>query len=143
MLEVIAEVEAFRDLGEMSQESDDVVPRLPLDLVDAGDIEGRILRLGPDRLRGILRDHAELRQCIRRMRLDLEPDPEPRLRLPDRGHLRAGIAGNHRELRGSWAKHVGSSSQVFFTPRFNRSASARPPESVWACKTRGWALHSV
>ena len=29
------------------------------------------------------------------MRLDLEPDAEAGLRLPDRGHFRAGIAGDH------------------------------------------------
>jgi hypothetical protein len=29
------------------------------------------------------------------MRLDLEPDLEARLRLPDGGHFRAGITGNH------------------------------------------------
>jgi hypothetical protein len=32
------------------------------------------------------------------MRLDLEPDFEARLGLPDGGHFRAGIAGYHRRL---------------------------------------------
>src|SRR5450756_1427989 len=54
--------------------------------------------LGPDRPGGFLGDGAEFRQRIRRMRLDLEPDLEARLRLPDGGHFRAGIAGNHRRL---------------------------------------------
>ncbi len=84
------------DLGQMGQEGDDVVLGLALDLVDAGDVEGRVLGLGPDRLGGVLRDDAEFRQRVRRMRLDLEPDLEARLRLPDRGHFGTGIAGDHR-----------------------------------------------
>ena len=35
---------------------------------------------------------------VRRMRLDLEPDLEAGLRLPDGGHFRAGIAGDHGAL---------------------------------------------
>ena len=42
-----------------------------------------------------LRDHAELGQRVGGMRLDLEPDAEARLGRPDRGHLGAGIAGDH------------------------------------------------
>ena len=86
------------DFGEMGEEGDDVVMGLALDLVDARDVEGRILALGPDRLRGFFRDHAEFRQRIRRMRLDLEPDLEAGLRLPNGSHFRAGIAGDHRRL---------------------------------------------
>ena len=63
------------------------------------DIEGGVLGLGPDRLGGFLGDHAEFRQRVRRMRLDLEPDLEAGLRLPDGSHFRAGIAGDHRRLR--------------------------------------------
>jgi hypothetical protein len=36
------------------------------------------------------------------MRLDLEPDLEARLRLPDRGHFRAGIAGDHQAAPRQW-----------------------------------------
>ncbi len=86
------------DFGEVGQEGDDVVLGLALDLVDPRHVEGGVLRLGPDRLGGFLRDHAEFRQRIRRMRLDLEPDLEAGLRLPDRGHFRAGVARNHRRL---------------------------------------------
>ena len=86
-----------------------------------------ILGLGPDRLRGFLRDHAELGQRVRRMRLDLEPDLEARLRLPDRGHFRAGIAGDHRELRARWAGRKRRSRPMFFTPCFSRSGCGRPP----------------
>jgi hypothetical protein len=52
------------DFGEMGQEGDDVMLGLALDLVDALDIEGRVLALFPDRLRRLLRDGAEFRQRI-------------------------------------------------------------------------------
>jgi hypothetical protein len=32
------------------------------------------------------------------VRLDLEPDAEARLRIPDRGHLGAGVTRNHAGL---------------------------------------------
>ena len=83
------------DLGEMGQEGDHVVLDLALDLVDARDVEGRVLALGPDRLRRFLRDDAELGHGVGGMRLDLEPDAIARLRLPDRGDLGAGVAGDH------------------------------------------------
>ena len=85
----------FRQMG---QEGDDVVLGLALDLVDARDIEGGVLGLGPDRPGGLFRDHSQFRQGVRRMRLDLEPDPEARLRLPDGSHFRAGVAGDHCAL---------------------------------------------
>ena len=90
------------DFGQMGQEGDDVVLGLALDLVDPGDVEDGILGLGPDGLGGLLRDDAELGQRISGMRLDLEPDLEARLRLPDGGHFRAGIAGDHRRLWVFW-----------------------------------------
>ena len=88
------------DFRQMGQEGDDVVLGLALDLVDPRDVEGGVPGLGPDRLGGFLRDHAEFRQRVRRMRLDLEPDLEAGLGLPDGGHFRAGIAGDHRRLVG-------------------------------------------
>ena len=129
------------DLGEMGQEGDDVVLGLALDLVDARDIEGGVLRLGPDRFRGVLRDHAEFGLRVRRMRLDLEPDPEARLRLPDRGHFRAGIAGDHRELRGSWAGHFRQLQPKVFTPRFSRIGRWKPHarSAGWKTPTR-WRM---
>ena len=45
------------------------------------------LALLPDRLRGFLRDDAELGHGVGGMRLDLEPDAELRLRRPDGRHL--------------------------------------------------------
>ena len=45
---------------------------------------------------GFLRDDAELGQRVAGMRLDLEPDAETGLGLPDGDHLGAGIARNHR-----------------------------------------------
>jgi hypothetical protein len=83
------------DLGQMGQEGDDVMLGLALDLVDALHIEGRVLGLGPDRLRRILRNGAQFRQRVGGMRLDLEPDLEAGLRLPDGGHFRTGIARDH------------------------------------------------
>jgi hypothetical protein len=37
------------------------------------------------------------------MRLDLEPDLEAGLWLPDRSHFRASVTGDHRGLRTSGA----------------------------------------
>jgi len=86
------------NLGQVGQEGDDVVLGLALDLVDPRHVENGVPGLAPDHLRRLLRDHTEFRQRIRRMRLDLEPDLEAGLGLPDGGHFRAGIAGNHRLL---------------------------------------------
>jgi hypothetical protein len=47
------------------------------------------------------------------MRLDLEPDLEAGLGLPDGSHFRAGIAGNHRKLRTSWAGREASPADCF------------------------------
>ena len=49
-------------------------------------------------LGGFLRDHTEFRLGVRRMGLDLEPDLEAGLGLPNGGHFRAGVAGNHCAL---------------------------------------------
>jgi hypothetical protein len=87
------------DLGQMGGEGDDVVLGFPLDLVDPRHVENHVAGLGPDRLRGLLRNDPQFRLRIGRMRLDLEPDLEARLGLPDGGHFRAGIAGYHRRLR--------------------------------------------
>ena len=106
------------DFGQMGQEGDDVMLGLALDLVDPGDVEGGVLGLGPDRLRGFLGDDAEFRLRVRRMRLDLEPDLEAGLRLPDGGHFRAGVAGDHRAT---------PQAILFFTPCFSKSYRARPP----------------
>src|SRR6266849_5986690 len=72
---------------------------LALDLVDAGDIEFGVLALGPDRLGGLLRHDAELRKRVGRVGFDLEPDTEARLRFPDRGHIWAGVTGDHGQPR--------------------------------------------
>ena len=81
------------DFGQMGQEGDDVVLGLALDLVDPRDVEGGVLGLGPDRLGGFLGDHAEFRQRIRRMRLDLEPDLEAGLRPPRWRPFPGGYSG--------------------------------------------------
>jgi hypothetical protein len=49
------------DLGQMGREGEDVVLGLAFDLVDTGDVEGDVTRLGPDGFGGFLRDHAEFR----------------------------------------------------------------------------------
>ena len=82
------------DLGEMREEGDDVVLDLALDRIDTRHVEGGGGALLPDHLRGLARDHAELGQRHGGMGLDLEPDPELRLRRPEGGHFRAG--GNAR-----------------------------------------------
>ena len=83
------------DLGEMSQEGDHVVLGCALDRVDAVHIEDGVAALLPDGARGLLGDDPEFGHGVGRMRLDLEPDAEAGLRVPDRGHLGAGIAGDH------------------------------------------------
>ena len=76
-------------LGEVGQKGDDVVVGLALDLVDALDLEGAAL---PHRARRALRNDPERGLRVAGMGLDLEPDPEPVLRLPDPGHLAAGCS---------------------------------------------------
>src|SRR2546430_1167599 len=79
-------------LGEARQERDHVVLHLALDLVDARDVEAALL---PDRLGGFLGNDALGRERVAGMRLDLEPDAEPVLRLPDGAHLRPAVARDH------------------------------------------------
>src|SRR5882724_2331374 len=86
------------DLGKVREEGDDVVLHLALDLVDARDVEGGGPALGPDGLGRLFRDDPELGHGIGRMRLDLEPNPEARLRLPDCGHFWSGVARDHGRL---------------------------------------------
>ena len=84
------------ELGQVSEEGDDVVLHLALDLVDARGVEDGLRAFLPDRRGGLARHHAELRQRRRRVRLDLEPDAEARLGRPDRHHLGTAVAGDHR-----------------------------------------------
>jgi hypothetical protein len=65
--------------GQPGQEGDDVVPRLGLDLVNAGEVgigkggHGGVALLA-DHLGGILGDRAVFRHGLAGERLDLEPD---------------------------------------------------------------------
>jgi hypothetical protein len=98
----------FRNMGE---EGNDVVLDLRLDGVDARDIEGGVLALFPDRLGGFLRDDAEAGHGVGRMRLDLEPNAEARLRRPNRRHLGPGItrdghAASPRASAAAWRMAV-------------------------------------
>ena len=71
-------------LGDIGQEGDHVVPCLALDLVDPRDLERAPSRAPPRRA---LRDDAELCLRLARIGLDVEPDAEPVLGLPDRRHV--------------------------------------------------------
>jgi hypothetical protein len=98
------------EFGEMGEKGDDVVLDLALDLVDARGVEFRRVAFFPDRLRRGLRDHAEFGHGVGGVRLDLEPNAKPRLRRPDRCHLRTGVARDHDlvfwlTFHGCAAKH--------------------------------------
>ena len=80
-------------LGDIGEKGDDVVLGFLLDLVNAGDLELRALADQAGRLLG---DEAQFGLGVAGMELDIEPDLEFRLRLPDRRHLRAAITRNHR-----------------------------------------------
>src|SRR3954451_21328062 len=104
------------DFRQMGEKGEHVVLGFALDLIDSGHVERDVAGLGPDRFCGFLWNYPEFRQRVRRVRLDLEPDLETRLRLPDGGHFRAAIAGNHRLLLA-----------LGVTPRFSRSRRMKPP----------------
>ncbi len=81
-------------LGHVGEERDDVVVGDGLELVDARDLE-RGVRAD---VRGLLArdaDLAELGLRLARENLDLLPDLELVLELPDAGHLGAGVARDH------------------------------------------------
>src|SRR6266545_1779413 len=126
----------------MGQEGDDVVLGLALDLVDPRDVEGDVACLGPDRLGGFLGDDAEFGLRVRRMRLDLEPDLEAGLRLPDGGHFRTGIAGDHQALqancflRRALANRTGR-GHPYGAARAGKPRALAGPKAAWAAAT-GW-----
>src|SRR5262249_17270292 len=80
----------------MCEERDDVVLDLALDLIDAVDVEGRVLALGPDGFCGALGGEPELRHGVGGVRLDLEPDAKAGLRRPDFRHRRPGVTRDHQ-----------------------------------------------
>ena len=90
-------------LGDRGEEGDHVVLDLPLDRVDAGDVEAAAPLHG---IGGMLRDLPELGHRLGGIGLDPEPDAEPGLGLPDAGHLGAAIAGDHRLRKGLSARDV-------------------------------------
>src|SRR5262249_13954830 len=89
------------DFREMREEGNDVVLDLRFDRIDACDVEFGSLALVPDFPGGVLWDDAEPGHGVGGVRLDLEPDAEFRFRRPDRGHLGAGVARNHRPFMAS------------------------------------------
>ena len=86
------------------RKGDDVVFRHTLDLIDAVDVERNLPGLVPDRPGALFGDHTDLRERVAGMRLDLEPDLEAGLRLPDLDHGGAGIAGDHADNSGFGSK---------------------------------------
>ena len=85
------------------EEGDHVMLGHRLDRVDRGDVDGRVGGPPvPQRLGGGLRHDAEIGELLGRVRLDLEPDAVLGFRLPQSGHLRAGVAGDHVRLRCGW-----------------------------------------
>ena len=86
-------------LLDVGQERDHVVARGRFDRRDPLGIDDRFdaaLGRGADRRGGRLRHLAMPGHCLERCELDLEPEPQPVLRRPDRGHRRAGVAREHR-----------------------------------------------
>src|SRR5215813_13749500 len=79
----------------MGQESDDIMLGGFFDFLDARGIEGGMTRLFPDRFCRLLRYAPNLGQGIAGISLDFEPNPEPRLCLPNGRHLRACVARDH------------------------------------------------
>src|SRR5579885_614003 len=79
-------------LGDRGEEGDDVVLHLLLDRVDAGDVE---TAARPDRLDRLFGNLAEFGHGLGGIGLDLEPDAELGLGLPDASHFGAAVAGNH------------------------------------------------
>src|SRR5271154_6472074 len=91
------------EFGEMGEEGDDVMLGRLFDLVDPRYVELGLVALLSDRLRRLLRNEADLGHRLGRRGLDLKPDAKARLGRPDRGHLGAGIARDHREQPPSWS----------------------------------------
>src|SRR5258708_33601581 len=109
-------------LGKVGQEGDHVVVGFELDVVDACDLE---LGLLPDRARRRRRDDTQRRLGVAGMRLDLEPDAETILRLPDRAHRGAAIAGDHLSSCPCFIASMAYSSAC-------RGATGNPGRSVRA-----------
>ena len=83
------------DLGDVSQEGDDVVLGFTLDLVDTVDIEDGLAAPRPDRLGGRRGNGSERGHGVGGVRLDLEHDAEAGGRRPYGGRLRARVAIYH------------------------------------------------
>src|SRR5262245_55717648 len=84
------------DFSKVGKKSNDVVPDLALDLLDASDVEDRVFPFLPDFLGRGWWYEPKLSHCIGRMRFDLKPDAIARLRGPDGGYFRPGVARDHR-----------------------------------------------
>src|SRR5205085_298674 len=83
-----------RELLDVREKRDDVVTRGLLDRQDPLRIE-LALRARDDLVRGAGRHEARLLHRATDGDLDLEPELEPRLVLPQRGELRTAVASDH------------------------------------------------
>ena len=114
-------------LGHVGEERDDVVVGDGLELVDALDLE----RGGRADVRGLLGGDARLPQLglrLAREDLDLLPDLELVLELPDAGHLGTGVARDHGEAfqRGGGCPPIIAECGARVTPTTGRLASTGP-----------------
>ena len=129
------------DLAEMGEERDHVVLGDALDLVDPRNVELGVLALVPDFLRRGLRHDAELGHGVGRVRLDLEPDAEPRLRRPDRNHFGTGITRDHRGLgRGGSSPSVSNPQAAIASRNGGKVGSGRPLRQPYRFVLRRLAL---
>ena len=90
-------------LGDRGEEGDHVVLYLALDLIDAGDVEAAPLL---DRVGRVLGDLPKLGHRLGGIGLDLEPDAELGLGLPDASHFGAAVAGDHRSGKASSRRNL-------------------------------------
>ena len=90
-------------LLDVGEERDHVVAGFGLDRLDPLRIDQRrgvALGRGAHLQRGLARHLADLRHRLERAQLDLEPQAQAMVRRPDRGHLGAGVARDHRGPSG-------------------------------------------
>ena len=83
------------EFGQMGEEGDHVMLCHALDLVDAVHVKRHVSGPLPNGFGAFLRDNPDVGQRVAGVRLDLEPDAEARLGVPDLDHFGAGIAGDH------------------------------------------------
>ncbi len=86
------------DVLDVGQKGDHVVPRGRLDLLHPRGIDDRVdptLDFAPDGAGGRHGHLGQLGHRVKDAKFDLEPEPQPVLRRPDRGHFGATVASEH------------------------------------------------